>query len=81
MIHVRDSHAILLTEFPPLASLIYGGNSRKNHSFYTVLNHDQTLFSIPSNLENVTIDAGCQDKGLFDSRNLITPNRNPNQTG
>ena len=27
--HVRDSHAILLTEFPPLASLVCGGNSRQ----------------------------------------------------
>ena len=51
----------------------------QNRSFYTVPNYDQTLSSIPSNLKNVTID-GCQDKGLFDSRNFITPNRNPNQT-
>ena len=28
LIHVRDSHAILLTEFPPLALLVCGGNSR-----------------------------------------------------
>ena len=28
LIHVRDSHTILLTEFTPLASLVYGGNSR-----------------------------------------------------
>ena len=26
--HVRDSHEILLTEYPLLASLVYGGNSR-----------------------------------------------------
>ena len=26
--HVWDSHTILLTEFPPLASLVCGGNSR-----------------------------------------------------
>ena len=35
LIHIQDSHAILLTEFPPLASLFCGGNSRlvKNHNF------------------------------------------------
>ena len=26
--HVQDSHAILLMEFPPLALLVCGGNSR-----------------------------------------------------
>ena len=47
MIHVRDSHAILLTEFPPLASLVCGGNSRLKHERFLFL-QEHLFFSYES---------------------------------
>ena len=46
--HVRDSHAILLMEFPPLASLVCGGNSR--------LYADAVTYVVPSC--NASFEAG-----------------------